>query len=91
MDPIVAIMTPQPTVESCEEGLTRQMPIRPKPFLDPSARTLPFLPCGAAFDTRRTLSVFYPEKFEAQEGEATRHARMKATESQDTGLRRCHL
>lgn len=91
MDPIVAIMTPQPSLESFEEGLTRQMPIRLNPFLDPSARTLQFLPCGAACDTRRALSVFGPEQFEAQEGEPVLHARMKATEAQDTGLRRCHL
>jgi hypothetical protein len=84
-------MTPQPSIESFEEGLTRQMPIRLNPFLDPSARTLQFLASGAAFDTRHSLSVFCPEKFEAQKGEPARHAGMKATESQATGLRRCHL
>jgi hypothetical protein len=84
-------MTPQPSLESVEEGLTRHMPIRLNPCLDPSARTLPFLASGAAFDPRHSLSVFCPETFEAQQGEPARHAGMNATESQDTGLLRCHL
>jgi hypothetical protein len=81
MDPIVAIMSPQPGVEALEEGVTRQMPIGPHPFLDPLARTLQFLASGAAFDTRHALSVFFPEKFKAQKGEPARHARMKAAEA----------
>ena len=86
MDPIVAIMTPQPSIEPSEERFTRQMPIRLDPFLDPFARTLQFLASRAAFDTRLSLSVFFPEKFEAQKGKPVLHAWMKSTESQDAGL-----
>ena len=91
MDPIVAIMTPQPSSESFEEGLTRHRPIRLHPFLDPSARTLPLRVSGAAFDTRHSRSVFCPDTFEAHQGEPVLHAGMKATEAQDTGLLWCHL
>jgi hypothetical protein len=91
MDPIVAIVSPEPSIEALEEGSTRHMPIRLNPCLDPFARTLQFLASGAAFDARHALSVFFPKEFEAQKGEPARHARMNATESQDTGLRRCHL
>jgi hypothetical protein len=91
MDPIVAIMTPSPSIESFEEGVTRQMAIRLDPFLDPVTRTLPFLASRAAFDTRHSLSVFFPAKFEAQKGKPVLHAGMKATEAQDAGLLRGHL
>jgi hypothetical protein len=84
-------MSPQPSVEALEEGVTRQMPIGLHPCLDPFARTLPFLASGAAFDTRHALSVFFPETFKAQNGEPARHAWMKATEAQDPGLLRCDL
>jgi hypothetical protein len=67
------------------------MPIRLHPFLDPLTRTRPCLASGAACDPRHTLSVFLPEQFAAPEGEPTRHARMNATEAQETGLRRCPL
>jgi hypothetical protein len=90
MDPIVAIMSPQPSVEALEEGVTRQMPIGPNPFLDPLARTLQFLASGAAFDTRHALSVFCPAKFNAPTGEPARHARMNAAEAQEPGLLRCY-
>jgi hypothetical protein len=81
MNPIVAIMSPQPSIEALEEHFTRQMPIRLNPVLDPSARTPQFLVSGAAFDTRDALPVFLPEPFDAQEGEPTCHAGMKATEA----------
>jgi hypothetical protein len=84
-------MSPEPSIEALEEGSTRHMPIRLHPCLDPFARTLPLLASGAAFDARHALSVFFPEKLEAQKGEPARHARMNATAAQDTGLRRCHL
>jgi hypothetical protein len=88
LDPIVAIMTPQPSIEACEEGVTRPRAIRLDPFLDPVTRTRQFLASGAAFDTRHALSVFGPEKFEAQTGQPVLHAGMKATEAQDAGLLR---
>jgi hypothetical protein len=60
MDSIVAIMPSQPSIEAVEEGFPRHLPIRLNPFLDPLARSLPFLARGAAFDTRHALSVFFP-------------------------------
>jgi len=86
MNPIVALMSPEPSLEAVEAGWTWHMPVRLNPFLDPLARTLPFLASGAACDTRHSLSVFCPETFEAHKGEPPRHARMKATAAQDTGL-----
>jgi hypothetical protein len=79
-------MSPEPSIEAVEEGVTWQMPVRLNPFLDPFARALQFLASGAALDTRHSLSVFFPEKFEAHKGEPARHARMKSTASQDAGL-----
>jgi hypothetical protein len=69
MNPIVAILSPAPSMEAAEEGLTWHMPLRLNPFLDPFARTLPFLASGAAFDAWHSLSVFCPEKFAAQNGD----------------------
>jgi hypothetical protein len=91
MNPIVAILSPAPSMEAAEEGLTWHMPLRLKPFLDPFARTLPFLASGAAFDAWHSLSVFCPEKFAAQNGEPARQARMNATEAPDAGLLRRDL
>ncbi|MGH2670269.1 MAG: hypothetical protein ACRDH5_14330, partial [bacterium] len=81
-------MTSQPSIKAAEEGFPRHMPIRLHPFLDPSARTLPFLASGAACDPRHALSVFFPETCEAQKGEPTRLAWMNATEAQEAGLLR---
>ena len=91
MHPIVAIMSPEPSIEAAADGLTWQMPVRLNPFLDPFARTLQSLARGAAFDAGHSLSVFFPEKFEAPKGDPARQARMKATEAQDAGLLRGDL
>jgi hypothetical protein len=90
MDPLVAILSPQPSVEAWEEGGTRPRPLGLNPCLDPCARTLHFLARGAAFATRHARSVFFPEQFTAQTGEPARHAWMKATAAQDPGLLRCY-
>jgi hypothetical protein len=84
-------MTSQPSLETVEEGVPRQMPMRLAPCLDPFARTLQFPASRAALDTRHALSVFCPETCEAHTGEPARHAWMNATDSQDAGLLRCHF
>jgi hypothetical protein len=91
LHPRVAIVSPEPSLESDEEGLTRQMPVRLNPCLDPLARTRQCLASGAAFDPRHSLSVVFPEPFEAQKGAPARHTRMKSTEAPDAGLLRCDL
>jgi hypothetical protein len=88
LNSIIAIMSPEPSLEAVEEGSTRQMPVRLNPFLAPFAHALQFLVSGTACDPRPFLSVFCPEQFAAPKGEPARHARMKAPEAQDAGLLR---
>jgi hypothetical protein len=84
-------MTSSPSLEAVEEGLTRHMPIRLHPCLDPFARMLPWLARRAACDPWHALSVFCPERCEAHTGAPARHAGMNATASQEAGLLRGSL
>jgi hypothetical protein len=68
MEPIVAIVTSQPSIEAVEESVPGHMPIRLNPCRAPSTRTLQFLASGAALDPRHALSVFLPERCEAHIG-----------------------
>ena len=88
MDPSVALMTPEPSLEACEEGVTRQMAIRLDPGLAPVTRTRPLLARRAALDPRHALSVVFPEPGEAHTGNPVLQAGMKATAAQEAGLLR---
>ena len=86
LDPIVAIMTSEPSFEAFEAGCARQLPMRLHPFLEPFARPRHLLASRAALDPWPSLSVFCPETCDAQQGEPARQAWMQATEAPEAGL-----
>lgn len=84
-------MSPQFHVQRLEEVAARKAPVRPHPFFHPLHRALQFLPRGAPFDARRPLPVFFPEEFEAEEGEPTSQGGMVTAESKCAGFIGSHL
>jgi len=88
---VILVVPPQPPVESSKELPARQVAMLLNPCLDPPARRLQPLARGASFHPRYPLPVRHPIELKPQEAEPSLHARVKAAESQDTGLLRGNL